>query len=328
MLAMVTGSVGFAPNPIDGLIFFAEPARPLAATIVDNAEGLSVAAARRHPLRDRRGAPRSRPPSLSFGGWYIRRRLRRYTLDGDMSSRADSQALAPAAEASLAAQPAAAVGRGDRPLVADGQGRARRGVGRRAAAVRDRRRDRHLHARARHPVREHRRASESHPIVGSTTETDAESTGGGFKDPIIGTLMLTALGTLIAFPIGVATAVWLSEYGRPALARASRRVRRRDRRRHPDDRARDLRAARLHPGLLQPALLHRRGRRRLRPLLLHRRDHDVADRAAADRRGHARGAAVDPHPRPRGLVRPRQGQDLDDPAGPASRGSSQGSRPA
>ncbi len=33
--------------------------------------------------------------------------------------------------------------------------------------------------------------------------------------------MLTALGTLIAFPIGVATAVWLSEYGRPAwLARA------------------------------------------------------------------------------------------------------------
>ena len=59
------------------------------------------------------------------------------------------------------------------------------------------------------------------PLVGSTTETGEESTGGGYKDPIIGTLILTALGTLIAFPIGVATAVWLSEYGRPAgLARA------------------------------------------------------------------------------------------------------------
>ncbi|HEX8853976.1 MAG TPA: phosphate ABC transporter permease subunit PstC [Thermoleophilaceae bacterium] len=42
MLSMVSGSVGFAPNPIDGLTFFVEPTRPLAATIVDNAEGLSV----------------------------------------------------------------------------------------------------------------------------------------------------------------------------------------------------------------------------------------------------------------------------------------------
>jgi len=42
MLSMVSGSVGFAPNPLDGLTFFLEPTRPLAATIVDNAEGLSV----------------------------------------------------------------------------------------------------------------------------------------------------------------------------------------------------------------------------------------------------------------------------------------------
>ena len=42
MLSMVTGSVGFAPNPADGLIFFFEPARPLAPAIVDNSEGLSV----------------------------------------------------------------------------------------------------------------------------------------------------------------------------------------------------------------------------------------------------------------------------------------------
>ena len=42
MLSMVSGSQGFAPNPIDGLTFIFEPTRPLAATIVDNAEGLSV----------------------------------------------------------------------------------------------------------------------------------------------------------------------------------------------------------------------------------------------------------------------------------------------
>ncbi len=42
MLSMVSGSVGFAPNPLDGLTFLFEPARPLAAAIVDNAEGLSV----------------------------------------------------------------------------------------------------------------------------------------------------------------------------------------------------------------------------------------------------------------------------------------------
>jgi phosphate transport system permease protein len=42
MLAMVAGSVGFAPNPLDGLTFLFEPVRPLAATIVDNNEGLSV----------------------------------------------------------------------------------------------------------------------------------------------------------------------------------------------------------------------------------------------------------------------------------------------
>jgi phosphate transport system permease protein len=42
MLSMVSGSVGFSPNPLDGITFFFEPVRPLAATIVDNAEGLSV----------------------------------------------------------------------------------------------------------------------------------------------------------------------------------------------------------------------------------------------------------------------------------------------
>jgi len=41
MLAMISGSVGFAPNPADGLIFIYEPSRPLAPTIVKNIDQLS-----------------------------------------------------------------------------------------------------------------------------------------------------------------------------------------------------------------------------------------------------------------------------------------------
>jgi phosphate transport system permease protein len=48
-----------------------------------------------------------------------------------------------------------------------------------------------------------------------------QSRSGGFLDPLIGTVVLTTLGTLIALPLGVTTAVWLTEFGRPApLARA------------------------------------------------------------------------------------------------------------
>jgi phosphate transport system permease protein len=48
-----------------------------------------------------------------------------------------------------------------------------------------------------------------------------QSLSGGFSDPIIGTLIITAVGIAIAAPIGVALAAWLSEYARPApLARA------------------------------------------------------------------------------------------------------------
>jgi phosphate transport system permease protein len=48
-----------------------------------------------------------------------------------------------------------------------------------------------------------------------------QSQSGGFLDPIEGTVILTIVGILIAAPIGVGIAIWLSEYGRPAgLARA------------------------------------------------------------------------------------------------------------
>lgn len=41
-LSMVTGSVANLPSPSHGMVFFLEPIRTLASTIVDNAEGMSV----------------------------------------------------------------------------------------------------------------------------------------------------------------------------------------------------------------------------------------------------------------------------------------------
>jgi phosphate transport system permease protein len=77
MLSMVSGSVGFAPNPLDGITFLFEPARPLAATIVDNAEGLSV-----KPFGQTIYALAAvllvSSMFLSFAGWAARRPLMRY----------------------------------------------------------------------------------------------------------------------------------------------------------------------------------------------------------------------------------------------------------
>ena len=47
-----------------------------------------------------------------------------------------------------------------------------------------------------------------------------QSRSGGFFDPLVGTVALTIIGTVIAVPLGVTTAVWLVEFGRPSwLAR-------------------------------------------------------------------------------------------------------------
>jgi phosphate transport system permease protein len=80
MLSMVSGSVAFAPNPLDGLTFFLEPTRPLAATIVNNAEGLSVT-----PLAQTLYAFAAlllvSSAFLSLGGWAAKRPLRRYGVN-------------------------------------------------------------------------------------------------------------------------------------------------------------------------------------------------------------------------------------------------------
>jgi phosphate transport system permease protein len=55
----------------------------------------------------------------------------------------------------------------------------------------------------------------SRPLV-STSEAGT----GGFLDPLLGTFVLTAIGIAIALPLGVCSAAWMIEYGRPAwLAR-------------------------------------------------------------------------------------------------------------
>jgi len=41
MLAMVSGGRAFAANPLDGLTFFFEPVRPMAAQIFQESEGLT-----------------------------------------------------------------------------------------------------------------------------------------------------------------------------------------------------------------------------------------------------------------------------------------------
>ena len=49
-----------------------------------------------------------------------------------------------------------------------------------------------------------------------------ESQTGGFLDPLLGTVIIGAMAMAIALPVGVAIAVWLSEFGRPtALARVA-----------------------------------------------------------------------------------------------------------
>jgi phosphate transport system permease protein len=77
MLSMVSGSSGFAPNPLDGATFLFEPVRPLAATIVDNAEGLSV-----KPFGQTIYAFAAvllvSSMFLSFGGWAAKQPLKRY----------------------------------------------------------------------------------------------------------------------------------------------------------------------------------------------------------------------------------------------------------
>jgi ABC-type phosphate transport system permease subunit len=77
MLAMVSGSVGFAPNLGDGWLFFVEPSRPLAPTIIKNAEELSSP-----PMRATLFAIAAvllfSAALLSLAGWAAKQPMKRY----------------------------------------------------------------------------------------------------------------------------------------------------------------------------------------------------------------------------------------------------------
>jgi phosphate transport system permease protein len=77
MLAMVSGSVGFAPNPADGIIFFYEPSRPLAPTIVKNIDQLGSKPANATLFAIATVLLFS-AAAFSLAGWAARRAMSRY----------------------------------------------------------------------------------------------------------------------------------------------------------------------------------------------------------------------------------------------------------
>jgi phosphate ABC transporter permease protein PstC len=79
MLAMVSGGRGFDANPLDGITFLFEPVRPLAATIVENSEGLSIAPLM-HTIYAIGAVLLVSAAMLSLAGWATKRQLRRYGI--------------------------------------------------------------------------------------------------------------------------------------------------------------------------------------------------------------------------------------------------------
>ena len=79
MLSMVSGSRGFAANPLDGVTFAFEPVRPLAATIIDYIDGLSVV-----PLAQTLYALAAvllvSSALLSLAGWAAKQPLKKYGI--------------------------------------------------------------------------------------------------------------------------------------------------------------------------------------------------------------------------------------------------------
>ncbi len=77
MLAMLSGSVAFAPNPADGLIFIYEPSLPLAPAIVKNIDQLSSKPASA-TLFAIASVLLISAAFLSFAGWMARRAMAKY----------------------------------------------------------------------------------------------------------------------------------------------------------------------------------------------------------------------------------------------------------
>jgi phosphate transport system permease protein len=74
MLAMVAGSRPFSPNPLDGLTFFFEPVRPLAATIFQESEGLTIGPLS-HTIYAMGAVLLVSAAMLSLAGWAVKQSL-------------------------------------------------------------------------------------------------------------------------------------------------------------------------------------------------------------------------------------------------------------
>jgi phosphate ABC transporter permease protein PstC len=79
MLAMVSGGRGFAPNLLDGLTALFEPVRPLAATIFENSEGMTIPALA-HTVYAIGAVLLVSATLLSLAGWASKQRLKRYGI--------------------------------------------------------------------------------------------------------------------------------------------------------------------------------------------------------------------------------------------------------
>ena len=79
MLAMISGSVAFAPNPADGLIFIYEPSRPLGPTIVKNIDQLSSPPFNA-TLFSIAAVLLFSAALFSLAGWTARRSMRKYLM--------------------------------------------------------------------------------------------------------------------------------------------------------------------------------------------------------------------------------------------------------
>jgi len=77
MLSMVSGSVAFAPNPVDGLIFLFEPSRGLAPTILHNTDELS-SPPMKHTLFAFAAVLLVSALGLSLAGWAAKQPMKRY----------------------------------------------------------------------------------------------------------------------------------------------------------------------------------------------------------------------------------------------------------
>jgi ABC-type phosphate transport system permease subunit len=79
MLAMVSGSRGFAANPLDGITFLFEPVRPLAASIFQESEGLTIGPLV-HTIYAMGAVLLVSATMLSFAGWAAKQPLKRYGI--------------------------------------------------------------------------------------------------------------------------------------------------------------------------------------------------------------------------------------------------------